>query len=153
MLGSSGKLKSPSFTKYLPFSLADAPARRLMLEWLKSHYFSPSDLESELKLSSFTKAYVPFYSFTIEAITDYVGDIPRQEDIESSTFGGVLHSIRSYYQSIQTYKTVAGKRKSRHEKVLQVATASLSHGLVSQLLSSTSHSFPRLYCFSFHDKS
>ena len=102
---------------------------------MESHWFAPSDLSSELALVSLTKSFVPFFVFDIEASTDYVCDIPLDNTSESSGALSMLRRLTS--GSVRHYKTVGGKRSSRHSNLLQAATPSLNMAHISALANST----------------
>ncbi len=79
----------------LPFKIEKYLAQKNFLDWLKSRWFAPNDLNKRAKTEGMDGIYIPYWTYDSNTYTQYVGE--RGE----------------YYYTTETYTDSSGKTQTR----------------------------------------
>lgn len=60
-------------TRLVPFNVELNEAQQVFLKWIGKGFFKPSDFEATFQQRGQTGVYIPFWSFTVEAHSDWQG--------------------------------------------------------------------------------
>ena len=116
----------------LPFGIEAKRAKEIMVAWLKSRWFAPSDLSARAQRDGMTGVYLPYWTYDAATTTSYSGQ------------RGTYYYVEESYRDSKGHRRTRRVRKTRwsftggtvrvpFDDVLVPATKSLPRKLVDEL--------------------